>query len=122
MLTKFKKRVAMLIAAITIALTGVAVPLIVNATPASAGGSYLYRTCNGCSIWITPSFQGSTGTLARSGTPFTMICYRDGNWMNFFGNYWTNRYFYGTAYTSIGAYNVWVTASDVGAQVAVRSC
>ena len=122
MLTNLKKRVVMLIAAAALALTGVAVPLAVSATPASAGGSYLYRNCGGCSIWVSSAFQGSSGALVRSGTPFAMRCYRDGNWTNFYGNYWTNRYFYGTAYTSAGAWNVWVTASDVGGQVGVGRC
>ena len=85
------------------------------------GSSYLYRN-NGGSIWVSQQFEGNSGNLVRNGTGFTMRCYRDGDWTNFYGNYWTNRYFYGTVYSSVGAFNAWVTASDVGNQTPVGRC
>jgi hypothetical protein len=114
LLSKFKLVVVGAIVSVMLALS--------FGTPAmAAGSSYLYRN-NGGSIWVTQNLGSSSGALVRNGTGFSMRCWTDGPWTNFYGNYWTNRYFYGTVYSSIGAFGAYVTASDVGNQTSVGHC
>ena len=101
-------------------VTGLAVT--VGAAPAQAYGySWLSRN-DGGNVFVSSQFAGGWGALVRSGTSFDQSCYRDGPWTNAFGNYWTNRYFYGVAHTTRGDYWGWVTASVVANQQWVPAC
>jgi len=96
--------------------------LVIGANPANAAGTYLYRT-NGGSIFMTQKVSTSaSGILIRSGTSARMICWTTGPNTNFFGNYWTAKYFKVTAYTTAGARTGYVTASVVANQTVVGHC
>jgi len=56
--------------------------------------------------------------LVRSGTPFTMTCWQD---VSQYTN-GTNRWFFGTAHTTVGSANGWVNANFVINQTKVPHC
>ena len=88
---------------------------------ASNGSSTLHRDDSRGTIFLTQKVGGS-GVLVSNNTPFTMKCWVDGPWTSFHGNYSTNRYFKGVAYTSKGAITGYVTASVVIHQTKVGHC
>lgn len=95
--------------------------LVIGANPASAAGTYLYRT-NGGSIFMTQKVGSNSGILIRNGTSARMICWTTGPNTISFGNYWTAKYFKVTAYTTVGARTGYVTASVVANQTVVGRC
>jgi hypothetical protein len=90
-------------------------------TVAAAPSPYLWNTegsainiCRetGCTSWFN---------RASNGTAFTMYCWKDAQWA--YGNGgWSNRWFYGRAWTQAGPMDRWVSARFVQAQTSVGYC
>ena len=117
-LRKLGQRVRMGLLSLAI-IAGTLVGAVATTAPAEAANSYVYTTINGGSVpmfWGSRNYSGvKTWLPNRSG--FIMDCwYDDQNW---YGNYWSNRWYLGTSYS--GWYG-WVHSSQVGNPVGVRRC
>jgi hypothetical protein len=89
-----------------------------DATP---GLSVVSSNSDGANLRASP--WGEALRYLPNGTPLLMVCWQDSVWAN--GNYWTNRWFYVTAYVPENIYNQpsgWIHASLVANQTVVPQC
>jgi hypothetical protein len=111
------RRLARGVAALALAVGATGVTTMVGAAPASAAGSYIGSNSGGAWVRTCASMSCFQKTWLTNGTPVTMQCWLDGQWVNPpNSDYGSARWF------RISGYEGYVHSSLVERQTSVPHC